>query len=133
MKHPFFTGKGMPIQDVMNEALRIAKDENHDEAKLFMDTWRSESSHADANFGYCTGYYSEQDAALLQRVFRIGHPIFGSEQMTDEKLTKREYFAAMAMQGLLASAEASGTFDYFAGQAIVAADALIAELEKGKQ
>lgn len=63
--------------------------------------------------------------------------------MTDEKLTKRgqkpstemtirETFAALAMQGLLASAEASGTFDYFAGQAVVAADALIAELEKRK-
>lgn len=53
--------------------------------------------------------------------------------MTNEKLTKREYFAAMAMQGLLASTEASGTFDYFAKQAIQFADALLAELEKEKE
>lgn len=43
-------------------------------------------------------------------------------------LTKREYFAAMALQGLLT--RGSGTFDDYAACAVQAADDLIAELNK---
>jgi hypothetical protein len=44
-------------------------------------------------------------------------------------LTKREYFAAMALQGLFAAAEYSRV-EYYAPIAVQAADALIAELNK---
>jgi hypothetical protein len=43
-------------------------------------------------------------------------------------LTKREYFAVMAMQGLLAS-ESSASAANFAAAAVKAAEALLAELE----
>lgn len=44
-------------------------------------------------------------------------------------LTKREYFAAMAMQGMLSnSATSYGTFDELAQSAIDQADALLAAL-----
>ena len=48
-----------------------------------------------------------------------------------EGLTKREYFAAMAMQGLLAND--SGLITSKARDAVKAADALIEELNKTKQ
>lgn len=49
-------------------------------------------------------------------------------------LTKREYFAAMAMQGLFAdmTKQDEYTFQDVALDAVQAADALLAELEKGK-
>lgn len=52
-------------------------------------------------------------------------------------LTKREYFAAAALQGLLAnpdleiaSSEASDVFSYFAKLAVVYSDRLMRELNK---
>ena len=47
-------------------------------------------------------------------------------------LTKREHFAAMAMQGLLSATDASGEWSgtgSAAGQAVIEADALLAALE----
>lgn len=44
-------------------------------------------------------------------------------------LTKREYFAAMAMQGLL-SKDRLPTYDEVANYALAQADALLAELDK---
>lgn len=46
-------------------------------------------------------------------------------------LTKRELFAAMAMQGLLANAERDAEAEGFARDAVRSADALLAELAKG--
>lgn len=45
-------------------------------------------------------------------------------------LTKREYFAAMAMQGILAQQPVEGDPDDLARSAGICADALIAELSK---
>ena len=47
-------------------------------------------------------------------------------------LTKREYFAAMAMQGFVAATryDSDSDIEYFAQIAVKAADALIAELNK---
>jgi hypothetical protein len=47
-----------------------------------------------------------------------------------EGLTKRELFAAMAMQGLLADPYTSGSHQIVADESIKFADALIAELAK---
>ncbi len=46
--------------------------------------------------------------------------------------SKREHFAAMAMHGLLASnaKEAHADYEWLANRAVVAADALLAELAK---
>ena len=47
-------------------------------------------------------------------------------------MTKRELFAAMAMQGILSNMrlKESGTFELFASDAVIAADCLLAELSK---
>jgi hypothetical protein len=45
-------------------------------------------------------------------------------------LTKREYFAAMAMQALISDPNISTTYSHYAENAVQAADALIAELNK---
>lgn len=45
-------------------------------------------------------------------------------------LTKREYFAALAMSGMLANSQRIGRNDEYAKTAVNAADALIAEMNK---
>jgi hypothetical protein len=60
------------------------------------------------------------------------------KQYLQEGLTKREYFAGLAMQGILASNTeglAIGRIDIkgYAEMSIMAADALLAELEKTKE
>ncbi len=57
--------------------------------------------------------------------------IFGGIQLTALGLTKREYFAAMAMQGTIAGSQGLDiTSEQFAAISIKLADALIAELSK---
>jgi hypothetical protein len=51
-----------------------------------------------------------------------------SDVLISSGLTKREYFAALAMQGLLAA----GHYDTVYHNAVIQADALIAELEKAE-
>jgi hypothetical protein len=57
----------------------------------------------------------------------IEHP---DGNVTCKGLTKREYFAAMAMQALLSDPNISTTYSHYAENAVQAADALIAELNK---
>lgn len=52
-------------------------------------------------------------------------PVYGFHE-DDKALTKREYFAAMAMQGLIAS----GQIDCISEDAIIIADSLIEQLNK---
>lgn len=58
----------------------------------------------------------------------------GSWELGSLGLTKREQFAAMAMQGLLASLTADDNFSpaQIARSAVLNADALLAELERTK-
>lgn len=55
-------------------------------------------------------------------------------QYLQEGLTKREYFAAMAMQGILAGRKENlkHTNEFFAKVSIDIADALLTELDKTK-
>jgi hypothetical protein len=48
----------------------------------------------------------------------------------DHGLTKREYFAAMALQGLLVMAKDDDSMQFLARQSVKMADALIEELNK---
>lgn len=50
-------------------------------------------------------------------------------------LTKREYFAGLAMQGMLSDISRTGGWDYddFAKDSVEAADALLAALDKDKE
>jgi len=45
------------------------------------------------------------------------------------ELTKREYFAGLCLQGMLADPTSDGRFERMAGEAVLAADALIAALD----
>jgi hypothetical protein len=45
-------------------------------------------------------------------------------------LSKRELFAAMAMQGFISNSNAMGTYEDFARDSVEIAEALIKELEK---
>jgi uncharacterized protein with von Willebrand factor type A (vWA) domain len=54
--------------------------------------------------------------------------MFGNDAPQDG-LTKREYFAAVAVQGLLASTS-TGSYQLFAEKAVKMADQLIIELNK---
>lgn len=57
----------------------------------------------------------------------IEHP---AGNVTCKGLTKREYFAAMAMQGFLANTNTNVSFCIIAKDSVAAADALIEELNK---
>jgi hypothetical protein len=59
-------------------------------------------------------------------------PIIAKDYIIDGGLTKREYFAAMALQGLLTDNESPNSREEFAGYAVKFADALIEELSKTK-
>ena len=52
-----------------------------------------------------------------------------NDPYTDPGITVRDYFAAMAMQGLL-TGEVSRSFDTIARNAVIAADVLIEHLNK---
>jgi hypothetical protein len=54
------------------------------------------------------------------------------EQITTGGLTKREYFAVMAMQARIASGDLNCTPEVLYSSAVADADALLAELEKSK-
>lgn len=56
---------------------------------------------------------------------------FPSDDVTYQGLTKREYFAAMAMQGLVTKSLSYNTIQDFAKMSVKAANALITELNKG--
>ena len=50
--------------------------------------------------------------------------------LASESITKRELFAAMAMQGILSDSEYNEPVERLASSSVRAADALIAELSK---
>jgi hypothetical protein len=59
----------------------------------------------------------------------------GRMECVEPGLTKREYFAAMAMQGILANNAEGNTewlYDIIGQHSVLAADALITELNKEK-
>ena len=60
------------------------------------------------------------------------HPDGGIIDSPQEGLSKREYFAAMALQGLLSDSNNTGNCAYFATDAVKMADALIEQLNKAK-
>ncbi len=62
---------------------------------------------------------------------------FGNDDFVSPGLTKREYFAGLAMQGILANKQYDPPrrqrLDGMADDAVAAADALLAKLEKEAQ
>lgn len=70
--------------------------------------------------------FADDPAFPVQTVFGPdGYPHWGSNGMT-----KRELFAAAALQGMLATPARDGTYENYAYDAVHFADALIAELAK---
>ncbi len=57
-------------------------------------------------------------------------PVYPSTAAWSSALTKRELFAAMAMQGLLADSAISASYEEISESAVGHADALIAEINK---
>lgn len=55
------------------------------------------------------------------------------EDVYNHGLTKREYFAAMAMQGLLAKSEHLDSWDEYVQYSVTIANALINELNQNKE
>ena len=59
----------------------------------------------------------------------LAFPLVGREDY-NAGLTKREWFAGLAMQGMLSDPKQAGSSDEIAHYAVYAADALIKELEE---
>lgn len=81
---------------------------------------------------------SSSAAFPYQGINYVPNPEFGRGQfneynpvpITEQGVTKREYFAALAMQGLLSSTTGSFDIPKFAVLAVSASDALVIELSK---
>jgi hypothetical protein len=71
------------------------------------------------------------DAAFARPSFY--HDSYGRPDTEQDGLTKREYFAAMAMQGLLTVIQHTDKPYNVAKAAVMTADALINELNKEQQ
>lgn len=65
----------------------------------------------------------------MENSSKSAYPILGDTLSDDIGLTKREYFAALAMQGILASGSIYPE-KILAEQAAIYADTLLKELEK---
>jgi len=78
--------------DLMNKG--INKCDTPEEAQEFMRLYRAESSYADANIGYLSGYYGPETMQRIQEWFGVAHPIFGKAVPTPE-----EAFAAGKRMG----------------------------------
>jgi hypothetical protein len=83
----------------------------------------------------------DKDELVKGKANRISNecafPMFGVDTNTEYGLTKREYFAAIAMQGLLSNPEVVGTLDHdgsedydeiLATESVKSADALLKAL-----
>lgn len=82
--------------------------------------------------------YKEQKAKLVPpppkvKGSRCAFPIIATYkgvEFVEYGLTKREYFAAKAMQGIMADPESVGTFESIAKRSVDIADALIKALNE---
>lgn len=68
----------------------------------------------------------ENDGAFARPAFDTPDKFYNEEQ---DGLTKREYFAALAMQGIV-STDLADTYENFAKASVAMADALIKALNK---
>lgn len=66
---------------------------------------------------------------INQQMENGNQPILDNQFEDNKGLTKREYFAGLAMQGLVAS---DLTFEAIAQDSVKMADAILAELDKPK-
>ena len=79
------------IGEVFDEALRIAKTNNKDEAYDFFYayvnlistenkySWDKSIEIAKANLGYFAGYYNEEVCDIIYKTYNCCHPIFGDK------------------------------------------------------
>lgn len=74
---------------------------------------------------------TKYDLAFPQGALQLDNgDIMPTNQFGESGLTKRELFAAMAMQGMLARSNFSGSFDVLVKHSLRCADALLDQLDK---
>lgn len=64
-----------------------------------------------------------------EKLMPSGHPMLDDVKVKTKGLTKREYFAAMAMQGLLACPDIAASREAIAEESVKQADELLKALE----
>lgn len=64
------------IRDIIDNAFKITDEA---EKKRFVDQVKASNPHALSNIGYCSGYYSTEQAAAILKFFGTTHPIFGPD------------------------------------------------------
>jgi hypothetical protein len=68
------------IGDLSEAVLAITRAGDRDAAQRFMQEYRAETPHADANIGYLSGYYDPPRMAEVQDLFGVAHPLFGQRK-----------------------------------------------------
>lgn len=56
-----------------------------DDQRAFVDAYRNTGPYALQNIGYFAGYYDQEKAATIYRVFGTSHPVFGTHRPTAEE------------------------------------------------
>ncbi len=69
---------------IIDYALSLSGDEQAE----FIEEYAKTGLHALANVGYFSGYYSNEKADEIMRVFKTAHPIFGTRHPSAEECMK---------------------------------------------
>lgn len=75
-----FEGKELKTFGDISSMMRIiyeAKDEQR--AAEFMKCLRANDRHADGNVGYMAGYFDQETANGMLKIFKVKHPFFGTK------------------------------------------------------
>ena len=70
------------IGDLLDACYEIISNGSREEASQFMEVYRTENEHADANIGYLSGYCDRDNMDKIQDWFGVAHPVFGNSHPT---------------------------------------------------
>lgn len=84
------------LGDISNAMTEIHASNNQEDADEFMRLVREfNPEHGDENIGYLTGYFSQETAEEMRKLFGVVHPIFGTRSPT----TKEAFQAGKNLAG----------------------------------
>ena len=80
-----FRWKGKPLLTLGDVSDAVIQCQTKADAKSFLASYRRITPHAEANIGYLTGYFTDDECRRIQDLFGVSHPIFGTTIPTLEE------------------------------------------------
>ncbi|MHB1778002.1 MAG: hypothetical protein ACYCU7_18770 [Acidimicrobiales bacterium] len=91
--------RGKDLNTVGDLLDAVCKCGSREEAQEFMRLYRAETTHADANIGYISGYCDGGTMQRIQDWCSVAHPIFGRSIPTPEEAFEAGRRTAEAARG----------------------------------